>query len=357
MSLETKLNKLFAGYGYQKFRTSKFEEYDLYAENRDFLMSSQLITFTDLDGSLLALKPDITLSIIKSTTQPRRLYYNEKVYRPRDHHFREIPQAGVECIGSVDLYREGEVISLACKALACIEEDYVLSISHAGFLKALMEHLNLSEKYSGFVMEALCGKNTDYIRSLASENILKEEDGELLFNLAEMYVPFGEGIRSLKKRISFAEGKEILSELSDLAAVLDGFGVLDHVYLDFSLKSSMEYYNGVIFQGSVRSIPTYVLSGGRYDSLMKKMAKPFEAIGFAVYMDVVENSRSTSKNYDGDLAVIYTAKDNPKLLAKLIQALASSGLRVNAVRKEEFDGNERWKRVLTLKEARKEAGI
>ena len=130
MSLETKLNKLFAGYGYQKFRTSKFEEYDLYAENRDFLMSSQLITFTDLDGSLLALKPDITLSIIKSTTQPRRLYYNEKVYRPRDHHFREIPQAGLECIGSVDLYREAEVISLACRALACIEEDYEIGRAH-----------------------------------------------------------------------------------------------------------------------------------------------------------------------------------------------------------------------------------
>ena len=357
MSLETKLNRLFAGFGYQKFRTSKFEEYDLYAENRDFLMSSQLITFTDLDGSLLALKPDITLSIIKSTTAPRRVYYNEMVYRPRDHHFREIPQAGVECIGGVDLYRQAEVIAMACLALACIEEDYVLSISHAGFVKALMEHLKLSEKYAGFVIEALCGKNSDYIRSLASKGILKEEDAELLSRLAELYLPFSEGVRELSKTADFEEGRAILEELSDLASVLAGFGVLDHVYLDFSLKSSMEYYNGVIFQGSVRSIPTFVLSGGRYDSLLKKMAKPYEAIGFAVYMDVVENSRLASKNYDGDLAVVYTAKDSPKTLAKLVRHFAEQGIRVNAVRREEFTTAERWKRVLTVKEARREAGI
>ena len=47
---------------------SKFEPYDLYADYRDFLTNNQLITFTDFDGTLLALKPDITLSIIKNNT-------------------------------------------------------------------------------------------------------------------------------------------------------------------------------------------------------------------------------------------------------------------------------------------------
>ena len=60
--LEQKLNALFEASGYRKFRMSKFEEYDLYAENRDFLKSSQIITFTDLDGSLLALKPDVIVA-------------------------------------------------------------------------------------------------------------------------------------------------------------------------------------------------------------------------------------------------------------------------------------------------------
>ena len=79
MSLAVRLNRLFESFGYRRFRMSKFEEYDLYAENRDFLTSSQIITFNDLDGKLLALKPDITLSIIKSTSGPRKVYYNEMV--------------------------------------------------------------------------------------------------------------------------------------------------------------------------------------------------------------------------------------------------------------------------------------
>lgn len=123
MSLEVRLNRLFETYGYRRFKMSKFEEYDLYAENRDFLTSSQVITFNDLDGKLLALKPDITLSIIKGTAEPRKVYYNEMVYRVRDRHYREIPQAGVECIGTIDPYLESEVIALAAKALEAVDED------------------------------------------------------------------------------------------------------------------------------------------------------------------------------------------------------------------------------------------
>ena len=35
--LEEQLNQLYEGYGYRKFRMSKFEDYDLYAQNKDFL--------------------------------------------------------------------------------------------------------------------------------------------------------------------------------------------------------------------------------------------------------------------------------------------------------------------------------
>ena len=58
--LEEQLNQLYEGYGYRKFRMSKFEDYDLYAQNKDFLKKGHIITFTDVDGSLKALKPDIT---------------------------------------------------------------------------------------------------------------------------------------------------------------------------------------------------------------------------------------------------------------------------------------------------------
>ena len=60
------LRALYKKYGYLPYHMSKFEVYDLYAKNKDFLRGGGGITFNDTDGKLLALKPDVTLSIIKN---------------------------------------------------------------------------------------------------------------------------------------------------------------------------------------------------------------------------------------------------------------------------------------------------
>ena len=70
------LRSLYEKYGYAQYKMSKFEEYDLYVRNKDFLVSDNIITFTDTNGKLMALKPDVTLSIIKSSKDctSRRIY-------------------------------------------------------------------------------------------------------------------------------------------------------------------------------------------------------------------------------------------------------------------------------------------
>ena len=60
------LRKLYRSFGYAPYKMSRFEEYDLYVRNKDFLVSDQVITFSDRSGRLLALKPDVTLSIVKN---------------------------------------------------------------------------------------------------------------------------------------------------------------------------------------------------------------------------------------------------------------------------------------------------
>ena len=83
------LRALYSQFGYRPYRMSKFEEYDLYAGNRSFLPSGGVITFTDTNGRLMALKPDVTLSIAKNLgggpdSAPEKLYYDESVYRAPD---------------------------------------------------------------------------------------------------------------------------------------------------------------------------------------------------------------------------------------------------------------------------------
>ena len=88
------LRGLYEKYGYKKYRIGKFEEYSLYANNRDFIAGEKVLTFTDLDGRLLAMKPDVTLSVINNTRatreQSEKLYYIENVYRENkeNHSFK-----------------------------------------------------------------------------------------------------------------------------------------------------------------------------------------------------------------------------------------------------------------------------
>ena len=104
-----RLRELYRSRGYLPYRMSKFEPYDLYLRNKSFLVSENILTFTDTDGRLMALKPDVTLSIVKNAQPPssglEKVYYHENVYRTTSAGlgFREIMQTGLECIGDLDL--------------------------------------------------------------------------------------------------------------------------------------------------------------------------------------------------------------------------------------------------------------
>ena len=94
------LRDLYRRYGYLPYRMSKFEEYELYVRNKDFLVSDRVITFNDTNGKLLALKPDVTLSIIRGGEDApgtkQKVYYNENVYRvsERTHRFKRSCRQG-----------------------------------------------------------------------------------------------------------------------------------------------------------------------------------------------------------------------------------------------------------------------
>ncbi len=140
--LPLSLRGLFEQRGYRRYRMSNFETYDFYRENKNFLESEGIITFTDTSGRLMALKPDVTMSIVKHTkpdTVSSRLYYEENVFRidPQSGEYREISQVGLEYIGGQPGYGEAEVVELAARSLRLMGEETVLDIGHMGFVAGL----------------------------------------------------------------------------------------------------------------------------------------------------------------------------------------------------------------------------
>ena len=104
----------------------------------------------------------------------------------------------------------------------------------------------------------------------------------------------------------------------------------ENIRIDFSVINDMNYYNGIVFQGFVPTIPTDVLSGGQYDNLMARMEKKSGAIGFALYLDRLESLVSPRKEFDVDALLLYGEENTPTEILAVVQKLTDQGLSVLA---------------------------
>lgn len=280
------LRGLYIRNGFSLYRMSKFEEYDLYSKNKDFLISDSVITFTEA-GRLMALKPDVTLSIIKNNktlkAERMKLCYDENVYRISKNSgtFREIMQSGVECIGSIDVQCLRDTVRLACDSLALVSGgEYALEITNLDIITKLISELTDSKYLKKDLFRLIGEKNTHGIRALCEENGL---EGEKLCFVSSLYGRPDEVIKTLREKLGDGFESEI-SALENVSGAPDN----GRIQLDFSAVGDPNYYNGIIFKGYVRGVPEAVLSGGQYDNLMSKMHRPFSAVGFAVYLELLE---------------------------------------------------------------------
>ena len=284
------LRALYSEYGYDMYKMSKFEEYDLYSTNKDFLVSTNIITFTDTDGKLMALKPDVTLSIVKNSKDVvgglMKVYYDENVYRVSKGSgtFKEIRQAGIECIGEVDEDTQIEVLLLSVRSLEVISRSCALEISHLDIVSGVLSASGVSKDLSREIMKLLTEKNAQGIRSLCQENLDKDATA-LITSLATVYGPAVEVVERLDRFAIDDTTTKAVNQLKSIVASLTKEGVADKVYIDFSVINDNNYYNGLAFKGYVENIPTSILSGGQYDGLMSKMNRSSHGIGFAVYLD------------------------------------------------------------------------
>ncbi len=346
------LRSLYRKYGYTPFKMSKFEEYDLYVRNKDFLVSDSVITFTGMNGKLLALKPDVTLSIVKNTKDlpdtVQKVYYNENVYRvsKNTHEFKEIMQTGLECIGNIDVYNIFEVISLAAKSLGAISESFVLDLSHIGIVSAVLESLGCSRETGKKILTCIGEKNQSGIEKICSENDISKEGCEKIISLVGTYGKIEKVIPQLKDICDTDELKSALAEFESICSLLVASEIGEKINIDFSIATDMRYYNGVVFQGFVENVPTGVLSGGQYDNLMKKMGRKSGAIGFAVYLDTLERLNLTAKKFDVDCVLLYDENCEATELANAVNKLVADGKNVMAQRN--VPENIKYRQLLKL---------
>lgn len=346
------LRGLYTKSGYSRYRTVGFEEYDLFTEYRDFLTQGQMITFTGAGGRLLALKPDITMSIIRDASEERgrtdKFFYSENVYRvpAGGDEFKEILQIGLECIGDVCAYDRAEVVSLACRTLAVTGCDYMLDISHTGLIDGIRKLFGISERNRSELARMMKDKNAPGITNLCVRSGIKEAEAAKLIELSRLSLP----IREAKDALialglgKFTESSEAISELSMIADTLTDEEA-SRVNLDLSVVHGMNYYDGIVIDGYVEGVSEAVLKGGEYGKLITKMGRTGSGLGFALYTDLLELIDESSVRYSADVLLV-SGESDPATISAAVAKLNADGKTVLV--QKSAAGAERCRSALRL---------
>jgi ATP phosphoribosyltransferase regulatory subunit len=189
-------------------------------------------------------------------------------------------------------------------------------------------------------------KNLHSIRALCESAGIAEDGCEDICKLARLYGPIARCMDELLPLVRNDEMRAAYEELASLVEIIRIYGFEDRVFLDFSIVNDMNYYNGIIFKGFVDGIPAGVLSGGRYDNLLKKMGKSSGAIGFAVYLDLLERFGDEGEYFDVDVLLVYdeaTEKD----IIDAVKLLSSYGKTVKVQKAN--DGRVRYRQLAAVR--------
>lgn len=344
------LRSLYRNLGYCQYKMSKFEEYALYVRNKDFLVSDGIISFTDTNGRLLALKPDVTLSIINNSKDVRgsvqKLYYDENVYRisKSSRSYKEIRQTGLECIGDVGLLEICEVLLLAVRSLESISENYIFELSHEGVVESVLDDCKIDIGLRKSILSAISRKSKGELERICADNSIPPAVTENLLVFAENYTDADIALEKLAGICKNDRAIRSLEEFTFLVSFLKDAGFAANIKIDFSLTNDMSYYSGIVFKGYIKGIPAGILSGGQYDKLMKKMGRSSGAVGFAVYLDALERFNLEEEEYDVDIVLLHSGNIADTL--KTAESLSSAGNTVRVC--NEVPAGLRYRHILNV---------
>lgn len=315
-SIVSNLINIYERFGFKKIKLSKFEDYNLYNNNKDFLQTEHILTFMNLNGNLKSLRPDVTLSIVKkilkdNDKETQKIYYIEDIYKIVSNEYEEIPQVGVEIIGKLNNYSNLEIISMAIESLKSINKNYILEISNIDFISAIFDEINLEENLKIEILKNIYGKNRHDLEKLLDKNI-KSEYKKYILSFIELSGNYKDILKKLKSLVINDTLQKSYDELKSLSAVFEMHNNFDKILLDFSIESQLGYYNGIIFKGYIKGNNDIILSGGRYDKLLNKFNSNKNAIGFAIYMDKLYEKNKPSDYID--ILILYKSGDENILL-------------------------------------------
>ena len=187
-------------------------------------------------------------------------------------------------------------------------------------------------------LQFLHQKNSHELSRLCEE---ENCDAEGLLALSQADGTPWQVFETIRKQVQDEESHASLVQLQQICGVLEDFGFGENIRVDFSVGSDMKYYSGVVFKGYLEGITTGILSGGQYDKLLRKMGRSGNAIGFAIYLNLLEQIRETA-DFDVDTVLLYGTEDS---VEQVMAAASKLRNEANVLTVTKLPENLRWRRM------------
>ena len=299
-NLLAKLHHVLKLYSYHDLETPTFEFFDIFNRDKGSVPSNEMYKFFDRDNNTLVLRPDITPSIARCVAKyyadedfPVRLCYTGNTYintLKLQGKLKETTQIGAELINDDSTAADAEIISTV---IDCFKEigikDFQIEIGSMDYFVGLVKESGISEETAVRIKEYINIKNffglSEYLKELNVPDNIKEAflafdslfGGEEMIDRAISYVANDMSVQACER-------------LRRIYKALSYYGYETNIGFDLSMLDGYNYYTGIIFRGYTYGTGDAIVTGGRYNNLLKQFGKDAPSIGFAFKVDELMNA-------------------------------------------------------------------
>jgi ATP phosphoribosyltransferase regulatory subunit len=296
-TIEDTAMSVFAAWSYEEVITPSVDYYDLFEQGMGQKEAQRGFRFTDNDGRLLALRPDVTSSVARMAAtllaerpRPLRFCYAAPVFRqqPQSHAEwrRENTQLGCELIGAGGHDADLEVLRLAAEILARVElqAGYCITINNVEIFNGVAAHLNLPAAAREQLRRLIDTRETPELQRFLATHA--DSDARAFLHPTQL-TGKREVIRAARDTITNSRSVAALDSLEELWNAIESLRLANHFEIDLSDVSSLDYYTGLSLRVFVHGAGTSIGRGGRYDGLTGNFGRAEPAVGFVLNLDAL----------------------------------------------------------------------
>jgi ATP phosphoribosyltransferase regulatory subunit len=297
-TIEETAMSVFDGWSYEEVITPTLDYYSLFERGMGPSEAHHAFRFTDTDGRLLALRPDVTSGIARVTAtllanrpRPLRLCYAAPVFRQQGQSTiewrRESTQIGCELVGQNSTTSDIEVLAIATEVLRRLNLDrgYVITLNDVEVFNGVAESLGFDSATRDQLRQLVDGRNVADLECFLSSHASRDECRAFsqLIRLSGKL----ETLDQARRVITNARSGTALDRLESLWRIIESLGISDHFEIDLGDVSRLDYYTGLTFKIYIDGAGARVGSGGRYDNLTANFGKSEPAVGFVLDLDAL----------------------------------------------------------------------